>query len=109
MARKISGPGTGCQGTRPGARSATPIHGNSSEARDIAAGAPWIRPDHPTRVPPRRLQKYGTYVFAFPAAVADNAGMEAFALHPSHGLATSPRILRLAGDERLVALIRAGN
>src|SRR5207302_3561908 len=39
----------------------------------------------------------------------NNPGMEASALHPSYGLAASPRILRLAGDERLVAFIRAGN
>src|SRR2546421_12668092 len=35
--------------------------------------------------------------------------MEASALHPSHRLAPSPRMLRLAGDDRLVALIRADN
>ena len=35
--------------------------------------------------------------------------MEASALHPPHSLAASPRLLRLAGDDRLVALIRAGN
>ena len=35
--------------------------------------------------------------------------MEASALHYAHGLATSPRILRLAGDDRLVVHIRAGN
>jgi len=35
--------------------------------------------------------------------------MEASALRPSHGLAASPRLLRLAGDDRLVALIRDGN
>ncbi len=46
---------------------------------------------------------------AFPAAVADNQDMEASALHSSHGLAASPRVLRLAGDDRLVAYIRAGN
>ncbi|MDX6659421.1 MAG: hypothetical protein QOJ55_243 [Solirubrobacteraceae bacterium] len=35
--------------------------------------------------------------------------MEASALHPPHSLAASPRLLRLAGDDRLVALVRAGN
>ena len=35
--------------------------------------------------------------------------MEASALRPTHGLVASPRILRLAGDDRLVALIRDGN
>jgi RNA polymerase sigma factor (sigma-70 family) len=35
--------------------------------------------------------------------------MEASALHPPQSLAASPRLLRLAGDDRLVALIRAGN
>ena len=35
--------------------------------------------------------------------------MEASALHPPHKLAPSARMLRLAGDDRLVALIRAGN
>jgi RNA polymerase sigma factor (sigma-70 family) len=35
--------------------------------------------------------------------------MEASALHPTHRLAPSTRMLRLAGDDRLVALIRAGN
>ena len=34
--------------------------------------------------------------------------MEASALRPTHGLVASPRILRLAGDDRLVALVRAG-
>ena len=35
--------------------------------------------------------------------------MEASALHPPHSLVASSRLLRLAGDDRLVALVRAGN
>lgn len=35
--------------------------------------------------------------------------MEASALPPPHSLAASPRLLRLAGDDRLVALVRSGN